>query len=104
MQGCWLQMVIFGHFQFFDEIDIEDPRVHELCLKTTEPLPHQVLLTCIQRNFGLNELNVTYNTKTLGHGKNEFNMVVGEYSVTVECMNKKEGKQKAAQALLQVAM
>jgi hypothetical protein len=35
--------------QFFDEIKIEDPRVAELCAKTTEPSPYAILLTCLQR-------------------------------------------------------
>ena len=34
---------------FFDEIRIEDPRVAELCAKTSEPSPYAILLTCLQR-------------------------------------------------------
>lgn len=41
----------FSYLQFFDEVKIEDPRVAELCAKTTEPSPYAILLTCLQRYF-----------------------------------------------------
>ncbi|KAL0267695.1 UNVERIFIED_CONTAM: hypothetical protein PYX00_009889 [Menopon gallinae] len=85
---------------FFDGIKIEDPRVTELCVKTTEPLPHAILLTCLQRNFGLSEMNIKYETTPLKHSKNEFTMTVGNHTAKVICQNKRDGKQKAAQAIL----
>jgi microprocessor complex subunit DGCR8 len=54
---------------FFDEIRIEDPRVAEFCAKTTEPSPHDILLTCLQRNFGLNDLQISYQGNTLKNKK-----------------------------------
>lgn len=96
---------------FFDEIRIEDPRVAEFCAKTTEPSPHDVLLTCLQRNFGLrageNGAEVAQTPKVHYQGnaasgkRNEFTMTVGRHTVTVQCQNKREGKQRAAQAILQ---
>ncbi|XP_017785078.1 PREDICTED: microprocessor complex subunit DGCR8 [Nicrophorus vespilloides] len=86
---------------FFDEIKIEDPRVAEFCAKTTEPSPHDILLTCLQRNFGLGDIQISYQGHTLKHQKNEFTMVVGKHTATVICKNKRDGKQRASQAILQ---
>nr|CAD7199040.1 unnamed protein product [Timema douglasi] len=87
--------------QFFDEIKIEDPRVFELCSKTTEPSPYAILLTCLQRNFGLGEMDIKYEVNTLRHQKNEFTMSVGAHTAKVICKNKREGKQRTSQAILQ---
>ncbi|XP_022901035.2 microprocessor complex subunit DGCR8 [Onthophagus taurus] len=86
---------------FFDTIKIEDPRVAEFCAKTTEPSPHDILLTCLQRNFGLGEMKISYEGHTLKHQKNEFMMTVGKHTATVICKNKRDGKQRASQAILQ---
>ncbi|XP_003424309.3 microprocessor complex subunit DGCR8 [Nasonia vitripennis] len=86
---------------FFDEISINDPRVAEFCAKTTEPLPHAILITCLQRNFGLGDMEINYSVNTLKHQRNEFTMRVGKHEATVICRNKKDGKQRAAQAILQ---
>ncbi|KAK0163293.1 hypothetical protein PV327_006991 [Microctonus hyperodae] len=86
---------------FFDEISIEDPRVAEFCAKTTEPSPHAILITCLQRNFGLGDMHIKYSVNTLKHQRNEFTMRVGKHEATVVCRNKKDGKQRAAQAILQ---
>nr|CAG4645482.1 EOG090X04U5 [Lynceus sp. MCZ IZ 141354] len=86
---------------FFDEVKIEDPRVPELCAKTSEPSPYAILLTCLQRNYGLGDKHVQYELNTLKHQKNEFTMTVGKHTVHVPCKNKRDGKQKAAQAILQ---
>lgn len=87
---------------FFDEIGINDPRVAEFCAKTTEPLPHAILITCLQRNFGLGDMHINYSVNTLKHQRNEFTMRVGKHEATVVCRNKKDGKQRAAQAILQL--
>ncbi|KAJ9582352.1 hypothetical protein L9F63_003312 [Diploptera punctata] len=87
---------------FFDEIKIEDPRVSELCAKTTEPSPYAILLTCLQRNFGLGEMHIKYEVNTLRHQKNEFTMTVGKHLAKVICKNKRDGKQRASQSILQV--
>ncbi|KDR19996.1 microprocessor complex subunit DGCR8 isoform X2 [Zootermopsis nevadensis] len=86
---------------FFDEIKIEDPRVAELCAKTTEPSPYAILLTCLQRNFGLGEMHIKYEVNTLRHQKNEFTMTVGRHRAKVICKNKRDGKQRASQSILQ---
>ncbi|XP_053693247.1 microprocessor complex subunit DGCR8 [Sabethes cyaneus] len=86
----------------FDEIKIEDPRVAEFCAKTTEPSPHTILQTCLQRNFGLGDVQIQYDVKAGKHHKNEFTMTVGKHTATVICKNKRDGKQKASQAILQI--
>ncbi|XP_058452426.1 microprocessor complex subunit DGCR8 [Malaya genurostris] len=86
----------------FDEIKIEDPRVAEFCAKTTEPSPHTILQTCLQRNFGLGDVQIQYDVKAGKHRKNEFTMTVGKHTATVVCKNKRDGKQKASQAILQI--
>ena len=40
--------------------------------------------------------------KALKHQKSEFIMKVGKHEACVVCKNKREGKQQAAQAILQV--
>lgn len=91
----------YKDFSVFDNIMIEDPRVAEFCVKTTEPTPHAILLTCLQRNFGLGDLNIQYEVNTLKHKKNEYTMTVGKHTATVICKNKRDGKQHASQAILQ---
>ena len=86
---------------FFNEIRIEDPRVAELCSKTSEPSPYAILLTCLQRNYGLGDKNIKYELRTLKHQRNEVVMTVSKHTVQVPCKNKRDGKQRAAQAILQ---
>ncbi|XP_076255723.1 microprocessor complex subunit partner of drosha [Rhynchophorus ferrugineus] len=86
---------------FFDEIRVEDPRVAEFCAKTTEPAPYDILLTCLQRNFGLDDLKINYQGNNSKHQGNTFTMTVGKYTTTVACKNKRDGKQRASQAILQ---
>lgn len=85
----------------FDQIKVEDPRVAEFCTKTTEPPPYAILLNCLSRNMGFGNIKVHYemNSKKLKTG--EFTMQVGNHKATVVCKNKRDGKQRAAQAILQ---
>lgn len=87
---------------FFDEISITDPRVAEFCAKTTEPLPHAILITCLQRNLGLGNMDIKYDINTLKHQRNEYTMKVGKHEASVICRNKKDGKQRASQKILQL--
>lgn len=93
----------YKDLSIFDEIRIEDPRVTEFCNKTTEPTPHAILTTCLQRNFGLGDIKIDYQVNTARHKLNEFTMTVGKHKTTVICRNKREGKQMASQAILQVS-
>ncbi|KAG0722065.1 Microprocessor complex subunit DGCR8 [Chionoecetes opilio] len=80
---------------------ISHPRVPELCNKTSELSPYSILLNCLQRNFGLNGANIDSRLVTQKNQKNEFVMSVGKHTVQVQCKNKKDGKQRASQAILQ---
>ncbi|XP_065201300.1 microprocessor complex subunit DGCR8-like isoform X2 [Planococcus citri] len=93
-------IVIFA-WQIFDEIKITDPRVAEFCARTTEPSPYSMLLTCLRRNCGTIEVKINYNVSLKHNKNNQFTMTVGKHTVTVHCRNKRDGKQKAAQAILQ---
>lgn len=86
----------------FDEIRIDDPRVSEFCSRVSEPLPHSILLTCLQRNYGLGNIQVKYEVNTVKHKKNEFTMTVGSHTAKAYCKNKRDGKQRASQLILQV--
>ncbi|XP_054280842.1 microprocessor complex subunit DGCR8-like [Macrosteles quadrilineatus] len=86
----------------FDEIRVEDPRVAEFCAKTTEPPPYAILLTCLSRNLGLGEVKSHYEMNSKKHKEDEYTMTVGEHKATVVCKNKRDGKQRAAQAILQL--
>jgi len=76
--------------------------VAELCNKTSEPSPYAILLTCLQRNYGLGDTNITTSLTPARHKKNKFMMKVNERSVEVICRNKRDGKQMASQKLLQL--
>jgi len=86
---------------FFDDIRVEDPRVADLCNRTSEPAPYQILVTCLQRNYGLGDTHINQELKAVRNGKNEYTMCVSKREVSVICKNKKDGKQLAAQKLLQ---
>ncbi|XP_017036884.1 microprocessor complex subunit DGCR8 isoform X1 [Drosophila kikkawai] len=85
----------------FDDIRIEDPRVTEFCNKTTEPSPNAILLTCLQRNYG-SDVQISQEINRTPNNKNEFTMTVGKHTAKVVCKNKREGKQLASQAILQI--
>ncbi|KAL5016304.1 hypothetical protein ScPMuIL_005893 [Solemya velum] len=87
---------------FFDEIKIEDPRVSELCNKAGQPSPYQILLECLKRNYGMGDTNCQFQMQPLKQQKSEFTLNVGKRQATVVCKNKREGKQRAAQAMLQL--
>lgn len=85
----------------FDQIKVEDPRVAEFCAKTTEPPPYAILLNCLTRNMGLGDIKVHYEMNSKKYKDGEFTMEVGNHKATVVCKNKRDGKQRAAQAILQ---
>ena len=91
----------FLHHQFFDNIRIEDPRVTELCLKAGQHSPYQILVECLRRHYGVSDMSIKTEVRLLKHQKNEYKMTVGDHEATVICKNKREGKQRAAQSILQ---
>ncbi|CAN7938561.1 unnamed protein product [Ixodes hexagonus] len=87
--------------QFFDEIKVEDPRVNELCAKTGQLSPYQILLECLKRNYGMGDTEIKQEMKNMKHQRSEFIMSVGKHSASVICRSKRDGKQRASQAILQ---
>lgn len=87
--------------KYFDDVSITDPRVPDLCNRVNEPSPFAILITCLNRNYGLGDTSIHTELRPLRHKKNEFYMRVHQKEVTVVCKNKKDGKQSAAQELLQ---
>ncbi|XP_053375683.1 microprocessor complex subunit DGCR8-like [Mercenaria mercenaria] len=87
--------------KFFETVAIEDPRVPELCVKSSLPQPYQVLHTCLQRNYGLGDTSFKVDKKMISNQKTEFTLTVGKRTCTVVCKNKREAKQKASQSMLQ---
>ena len=99
----YLILSFFISFQFFDDIRVEDIRVPELCNKMSEPSPYAILLSCLQRNYGLGDTNIKVNSKAARNPKFiRFSMTVNEKTVEVTCKSKREGKQMASQKLLQI--
>ncbi|CAL1276992.1 unnamed protein product [Larinioides sclopetarius] len=86
---------------FFDQVRVEDPRVCELSVKAGQPYPYQILLECLKRNYGMGDTEIQFMMKNLKHQKNEFYMKVGKHEISVVCKNKRDGKHRASQAILQ---
>lgn len=81
----------------FDDIEITDPRVTGLSLQTTEPKPYELLLNCLKKKGEKPDVKFDFQAESM-----ESTMTAGENQVTVKCGNKREGKQLAAQSMLQL--
>lgn len=89
-------------YSIFDTLRITDPHVAECCAKSTEPSPYTMLLSCLERNYGIGHKKlVTYRSTHTKHNRMLFFMCAGKYFAKVSCKNKKEGKQLASQQILQ---
>jgi len=88
--------------KMFNEIRVEDPRITDLSQKVGEPGPYQVLLACLEKNYGLLETNVKHEMKQLRNQQHQYTISVNNRQVDVMCKNKKDGKQLAAQKMLQL--
>lgn len=87
--------------KFFDNIKIDDNRITDLCQKAGLQSPYQILVECLKRNAGTCDAEITHNMQIIKHHRNIYTMKVNELVAQVECKNKKEGKQQAAQVILQ---
>lgn len=87
--------------KFFDNIKIDDSRVSDLCTRAGLQSPYQILVECLKRNVGTCDTEIVHDVKLIKHHRNIYTMKVGEHEAKVECKNKREGKQKAAQVILQ---
>lgn len=87
--------------KFFDDFKVQDHRIGDLCAKAGLQSPYQILVECLKRNAGTCNADIQHNVQLIKHHRNVYTMKVGEHEAKVECKNKKEGKQKAAQVILQ---
>ncbi|KFD55968.1 hypothetical protein M514_03092 [Trichuris suis] len=87
--------------ELFDLIPITDSRVPELSIRTGQPTPFVILQECLKRNTGLGQVNIESKVERVKHQQHAFSMRVGKHEVRVLCVNKREGKQKASQAMLE---
>ena len=87
---------------FFDNVRIEDPNLVDFCNKTSEPMPYTILLTCLQKNYGLGDTSIAISLTPFKNKKNKFTMKINQKEVSVICRNKREGKQRASQKMLQL--
>lgn len=87
--------------KFFDNIKIDDNRITELSVKAGRQSPYQILVECLKRNAGTCNTEIDHNVQLIKHHRNIYTMKVNEHEAKVECKNKREGKQLAAQVILQ---
>ncbi|VVC25675.1 WW domain,Double-stranded RNA-binding domain [Cinara cedri] len=97
---------VFNGCKVFDQLKIKDPRIPEFCAQAAESMPYDMLLVCVKRNFGEDVTIKTDMQKMQSNTDSEIfyslTMKAKEYMATVICKNKREGRQKGAQALLKV--
>lgn len=60
------------------------------------------ILLIFSRNCGSVDVDTDYIVSSRHNKYNTFTMTVGKHTVSVNCRNKRDGKQKAAQSILQV--
>ncbi|XP_060876834.1 microprocessor complex subunit DGCR8-like [Metopolophium dirhodum] len=101
-QGC----SNFDGDVLFDKLNIKDSRIPEFCAQAAESMPYDMLQICLKRNFG-EDAYVKCEMQSMQSGSDSeifyrCTMTVKEHSATVICKNKREGRQKGAQALLKV--
>lgn len=70
-------------------------------MRAGQPTPYQILLECLKRNAAYLDATLKSDIRPIKHKQHEYKMIVGEHQVRVVCGNKREGKQKAAQSMLE---
>lgn len=89
-----------AELEFFDKVDIVDPRLPEFCSKTTLPHPSQILEECLKRNQGICPTPIQFTTHCGPDRKLSFKITCGKHEATGPCKNKRIGKQLASQQIL----
>ncbi|VVC41028.1 WW domain,Double-stranded RNA-binding domain [Cinara cedri] len=97
---------VFNGDIVFDKLKIKDPRIPSFCCQAAESMPYDMLQICVKRNFGEDEYVKTDMQKMQSSSDSEIfyslTMKVKNHMATVICKNKRDGRQKGAQALLKV--
>ncbi|KAL9981043.1 hypothetical protein ACROYT_G009699 [Oculina patagonica] len=89
-----------AELEFFDKVDILDPRLPEFCSKTTLPNPSQILEECLKRNQGICSSPIQFTTVCGQDRSLSFHITCGKHTATGPCKNKRLGKQLASQQIL----
>ncbi|KAL3080827.1 hypothetical protein niasHS_014932 [Heterodera schachtii] len=87
----------------FDLLSITDTRIPELSARAGQPSPYLILQEYLKRCSTYGNTAIQLTTRRLRHQRHEFALSVGGNNserVRVVSTNKREGKQKAAQAML----
>uniref|UniRef100_A0A0R3RXB5 WW domain-containing protein n=1 Tax=Elaeophora elaphi TaxID=1147741 RepID=A0A0R3RXB5_9BILA len=84
----------------FDMLPIEDSRIFDLSARAGQPSPYLLLQECLKRNAAYGDTEIKVHSVRVKHQRHQFDMDVGKHRVSVICANKREGKQKASQAML----
>uniref|UniRef100_A0A914H1J6 Microprocessor complex subunit DGCR8 n=1 Tax=Globodera rostochiensis TaxID=31243 RepID=A0A914H1J6_GLORO len=87
----------------FDLLTITDTRIPELSARAGQPSPYLILQEYLKRCSTYGNTTIQLTTRRLRHQMHEFALSVGGNNnerVRVVSTNKREGKQKAAQAML----
>lgn len=87
--------------EMFDLLEITDSRIPDLCNRISQPQPFVILTELVRRNSTITDAKVVFDTGKLRHQRHEFILKVGKMEVRVYGGNKHEGKQRAAQQMLQ---
>lgn len=88
-----------AELEFFDKVDILNPRLYEFCSKTSLPSPSQVLEECVRRNQGICS-SIEFSTFCEQDKSLVFIITCGKHTAKVPCKNKRIGKQLASQHIL----
>jgi len=91
---------------FFDDFPVEHSHIYMHSQKLGSPLPYDVLLTCLKYNFAVNMARnqkqfIEEEIKPIKYRNCLYRMKLAQYEVEVNCTKKKEGRQLAAQKILQ---
>uniref|UniRef100_A0A8D9FEU6 Microprocessor complex subunit DGCR8 n=1 Tax=Cacopsylla melanoneura TaxID=428564 RepID=A0A8D9FEU6_9HEMI len=88
-------------YTLFDTVKITDPKVTQYCQALGESPPYTMLVSCIEKNFDEGSQEIRQSSKPIGKDKFLFTLEIEGHSDTVKCASKKEGKELAAQTILQ---
>ena len=102
----------------FENVPVDNPNITEMCQKLGLSTPYKILQTCLLRNFGIGDTELSCSVEQISaeemaapnkpgqHQHHQYKMdkmvklTVGERSAEVRAFSQKQGKHQAAQALL----
>uniref|UniRef100_A0A7E4V3K8 DRBM domain-containing protein n=1 Tax=Panagrellus redivivus TaxID=6233 RepID=A0A7E4V3K8_PANRE len=89
--------------EIFDLLSITDTRIAGFSHRLGQPMPYTVLQSCLEKCKTFAKTNLEVKTNKMGHSKIEVILkVADDKEVSVTARNVIDGKQKAAQQMLQI--